>query len=108
MNWMRPSLPESLQLANEEELSTVDCRLHHHVVLACRVRSLDDLIALLHRSRGRNCTSNMLTGLKRCDALRSMQMNWRVDMNCINVRILNELLEICKTLTDLILVADFV
>jgi len=65
-------------------------------------------MALLNRSRRWNCTCDVLAGTKGGYALWSMQVDWRIDVDRVNSRVLDQLVEIFEPFTDVKLISNFV
>jgi hypothetical protein len=81
----RPVLEEILDV---QELTGVDDRLHHHVVLARLPHGRDDRPAFLERRGHRHRAGHMFARPKRGDGLLRVIRNRGVDVHRVDVRIL--------------------
>ncbi len=87
-----PELALVVQLLHEQVLAAVDDGLHHHVDLAALALRLHDLAALVDRRRRRHGAGDVLAGLERCDRLRRVIRDRRIDVDGVDVRVAQQIL----------------
>ncbi len=75
-----------VEFLDEQVLSAVNDRLHHHVDLAALALGLDDLAAFVDRCPHRNGAGDVLAGLQGFDRHPGMVGDRRVDMDRVDVR----------------------
>src|SRR5262249_22736963 len=83
-----------VQLLDEEVLPAVDDRLHHHVDLAGLAPGLDELLALLDGGGHRHGAGDVLAGPQRGQALRGVVGDGRVDVDGVDSRVPEQLVEV--------------
>ena len=63
----------------------VDHRLHHHVVHAAAALRFDDLVHLIHGAPHDDGAGAVLSGVQRLDALRSVELERRDEVDSVDV-----------------------
>jgi hypothetical protein len=95
-----------VELLHEKKFTGVDDRFHHHVVQAGFLTKLYDGLAILDGGCHRHCAGNVFACAQCREGVLGVIWNRRVDVDCVNVRIGEDVGILLIALFDTELVAD--
>jgi len=87
-------LPLFVEFLDVKKLAGIDHRFHHDVFLFRLLDEVHDFFAVLNTRGHRHGAGDVFAGLERGDGLPGMIGNRRVDVNGLNLRVLQQLVEI--------------
>ena len=103
-----PEFPFVIELLHEEEFTGVNHRFHHHVFEAGRLGQLYDGFTILDGGCHGDGAGNVFTRFEGRNRLLGVIWDGRVDMDCVDVRISEEVLVALVAFFDAVFIPDFI